>query len=81
MGGRGSTSSFISGTSNQVRKIQNIRRIAERDNYIDLQFKRNKDGSIDYSYERQRRVEYVHGGKMQDPSKMIFTKEQSTILE
>lgn len=69
MGGRGGSSGFSYPTSEQQRRMNRLREIGQRDNYRNIQFERNRDGSIDFSYERQRRVEYVHGGKMQDPNK------------
>lgn len=69
MGGRGGASGFLSPTSEQQIKMNRLRNIGQRDNYQNIQFERNRDGSIDFSYERQRIVRYVHGGKMLSPDK------------
>lgn len=69
MGGRGGSSGLLSPTSEQQRRMNRLREIGQRDNYQSIQFERNRDGSIDFSYQRQRMVEYVHDGKMQDPNK------------
>lgn len=69
MGGRGGSSGFLSPTSEQQRRMNRLREIGPKYNYQNIRFSSNKDGSIDYSYQIQRKVEYVHGGKMQDPRK------------
>lgn len=69
MGSRGGASGFLSSTREQQRRMNRLREIGQSDNYQNIRFERNRDGSIDFSYQRQRRIGYVHGGKMQDPSK------------
>lgn len=69
MGGRGGSSGFLSATSEQAKKMNRLREMGARDGYKNIQFSRNGDGSIGFSYERQRIVNYVHGGKMMSPDK------------
>ena len=75
MGGRGGSSGLGFAprtTPEQKRIIGNMERVLERDStqgYSKPTFKTNKDGSVSYEYTRTRKIEHVHGSKMQSPEK------------
>lgn len=69
MGGRGGNSGFLRPSNDQQKKMNRLREIAPKNGYQNIKFSQNKDGTIDYTYERERDVVHVHGGKMQSPEK------------
>lgn len=60
---------FLDHLTISKKKMNRLREIAPKNGYQNIKFSQNKDGTIDYTYERERDVVHVHGGKMQSPEK------------
>lgn len=81
MGGRGGSSGLSSFTDAQNTAISRIKKALSKNKHISSQptFKRNRDGTVEYSYTETRKFAREKGGKIQSATK-ADTYERTTIF-
>lgn len=73
MGSRGQ-SSRKGYTSAQKAKADNLKRVAGKRGYTDVQFTRNKNGDVEYSYIEKKTVQQVHGGFQAEEKNDVYER-------
>ncbi len=67
MGGRGGAGLSI--TSAQAQKMKNLKNLVTESGYTGLNFSKDENGAIAFSYTREKLYAREHGGKMISPDK------------